>query len=298
MSWFNLSEIFREEEVIPSVSGDDKISYRFLYTRSQWMRGSKIEHEVEGNIDMGISKYDENTFHWSIDFKNVECRKKTNFILEFYIFWDYVKRADFSINIDGQISYDFKAFDLNTSYREKVEKVSQYLDGNRRKNLINGLKKIKDNPVSVKRLFELNPVIQLLCKELDFYHRSLKNSSESPINAYKTTDILRDYFGEGYHLPLKKFSALDKSNGEAIIGSCVGGVDKEKIKKETLFRYMKKLAGKVAIGSDLLLDYSEFYQYNPETFLNTGSLERAETYVQTIIADAWYLEEQTLLIKN
>lgn len=282
------------KETIPAVNGDILLNYHFLCTRKQWIRKHIIEHEIEGNIKIGISKYSQKFTKWSIHFTDIECRKKTNFIPEYYILWDYVQRANFFMSTEGKITtHGFTAFEQERIYKEKIKKISQYIQEEpRKKEMLNILKKSKKNLEILAALLNINPVMQLLCREFKFYHTYKKTEDRNKVKPFYTYEVLNDYFGADIHLPIKKISVLDNRNKDMIAGSSVGGVDKGKIREEDFFRYIKKIAGKVAIGRELLLDYSEYYQYDKGDFWNIYGFEQAENYIQTAISEAWFLEEQ------
>lgn len=296
-----LKEIFHERmnvnETIPPVIGDPILDYHFVYTRKQWVRGHIFDHEVEGNIKVGILKHSKEYFKWNIQFTEIVCRKKTNYIPEYYILWNYIQRANFYINSKGKITtHDFISFGQNQIYKEKVKKISQYIQEEQRKKLIlNILKNSKKSTYILASLLNTNPIIQLLCKEFEFHNTNKTNDGLSTIKSYYTKDELKNYFGSKFHLPIKKFSILDNRDDEIIIGSSIGGVDNEKIKNQDLLRYIKKIAGKVNIGKEFLLDYSEYYTYDKKNFSNKYGFDQAESYIQTAVFDAWFLEEQVIL---
>ena len=287
-----------KEENIPPVSGDTHSTYHFSFTRNQWIRGLKIEHEVEGIVEVGICPYNKTFFKWSIAFKNIECRKKENFLPEYYLFWDYIQRADFLIHINGKIAeYNFKTYGIDTAYKQKIKKCSDYLENGRRNTVQSDLKKIKKDPSLQMKLLRENPVIQFLSKEFKFHIQFKSQKDKQVLNSSYSNEILESYFGENFHLPIKKYNLLDKSKENLILGSCIGGLDKEKMNETDFYRYMKRLAGKVTIGRELLVDYSEYYQYDPKAFIKSYDFLKAESYLQTIIAEAWFLEEQIVLNK-
>jgi hypothetical protein len=280
-----------------SLSESEKVAtHSFLFTRKQWIQGKKIEHEIVGEIDTEISKQKENMFKWRVHLKNTTCKEKTNSILEFYIFWDYIQSVDFVTDKKGRILHEIETFGQDEICKEKIRKVKENnIDANRKQAILNSLKVIKKNPVYLKALFEKNPVIQLLCRNLELYNKNTTENNSVSLHTYYTKDTMLDYFGKDIHLPVKKYSSWDKRNEKNIVAACIGGIDKEFWEEEKIFKYMRNIAGKVNIGRELFLDYSEYYQYNKNDVLNTGNLEKAENYIETAVTDAWYLEEQTVL---
>lgn len=286
-----------EENISIPLDENHKCTYNFLYTRKQWIQEKIIEHEIIGEVDTIISQSGENTFKWQVHLKNIKCKEKTNSIPEFYILWDCIQRVDFYTDRSGKIYYIDAPLGEDEIYKEKVRKIKQSdMDNNRKESILYVLKKIKNSRDYQKLLFEKNPVIILLCKNLDVYTSNNKVDTLSfPVHTYHSQEVIPDYFGEGIHLPIKKFSSWDKRNPDNTIAACVGGVDKNLLDSEKFLKYMKDIAGKVNTGSELFLDYSEYYQYGKGSPSGTENMEKAEIYMETVVADAWCLKEQTVL---
>jgi len=291
-----LSDTESEENNENPLEENNKTTYSFLYTRKQWIRKKKIEHEIAGNIDTNISQVGKNTFKWQVHFKNIECKEKTNSIPEFYIFWNYLQRVDFLTDGKGRITYAIQSFGQDRIYKGKKDEIKQFdMDNNRKQTIIQGLKEIKRNPAYQKTLFESNPVIVMLCRNLDMYIKNTAESNSTPVHTYYSEEIMHNYFGKDFHLPVKKYYSWDKRNADNFIAACVGGIDKNSLDEDKFFKYMRKLAGKVNIGRKLFLDYSEYYQHDKKDLSVTGNLKEAENYAETAVVDAWYLEERTFL---
>ncbi|TWP23451.1 hypothetical protein ETU10_06900 [Apibacter muscae] len=297
-----LRNLFRNEvssvSAIPEVQGRLKKTYNYVYERRQWLRGQSMKHKVEGIIQAAISPYSKNYTKWEIYFKDVNLRKTSNFVLEYYILWDFVRRANFYMSTNGKITtHEFDAFGQKEIFKEKQEKIYQYLrEGTRRDAIEKVIKGVNQNSILLARTLKANPIIQLLAKEFSFFQENLlQNTHQLPVFSFNSNEIMEDYFGAGKHLPLKKFSSLNLSLKDATIGSSVNGWNKEEIDTGNFFRFMKQLAGKIQIGRELLVDSSEYYKYAPTDFFNQRKLLEAESYTQTVVAEAWFLEEQTSL---
>lgn len=297
-----LRDLFRNDvssvSAIPEVQGRFKNSYNYVYERRQWIRGQIIKHKVEGIIQAAISPYSKNYTKWEIYFEDINLRKTSNFVLEYYILWDFVRRANFYMSTNRKITtHEFDAFGQNEIYKEKQEKIYQYLkEGSRRDAILKVIKGVNHNSVLLARTLKANPVIQLLAKEFSFFQENLmQNTHQIPVFSFYSKEIMEDYFGAGKDLALKKFSSLNLSLKDAIVGCAVNGWNKEEIDTGSFFRFMKQLAGKIQIGRELLVDSNEYYKYAPTDFFNNRKLLEAESYTQTAVADAWFLEEQTSL---
>lgn len=301
MGWLNnflglgksASEI--EEETYPAVIGSDKQHFSFVYTHKHWLANRDVSHHITGDIDIGIQYERAGTQKWSILMHNVQCDWELNCLPEIYLFFNCVKRIEIYVDQHGQLLDTLYPISQSIFLKEKQKEISKHVKdekqaGNLKRFFVANL----SNPQFLQKIIPHNQIIKTLINAM--LAANLHNSKPG-LDQIAAPYLIPGYFGNEAKLPIKACWLYKpaKDNGAALTWLRLGGLDEVQYEKQDLNPWISRLNDNFNIGSKLKVDFAEQYRFKLNQALNVTNLTYADHYLETIIADGWYKEEQVII---
>lgn len=301
MSWikdllgFGKTEAEIEAEAFPPVGGTDKQQFSFVYTHKHWIDNIEVAHHITGEVDLGIIYYSGNVQRWSLLFSNIVYDWELPCLPETYLFFNCVKRIECYVDKHGHLLEDLEPISQNILLKQKKKDIYAYVkDSKHADNLSHLFTYNLKEPEFIREILAVNPVFRMLINTMLVCN--LQNDTTSADQIPQPYPI-NNYFGNEAVLPLKAcwIKKPAKTAGDLDTWLRVGGLDDEKYKVQNLHEFLSQASGKFNIENTIAVDFSELYNFKSDAQVNTTSLQYAEGYLETIVPEAWYKEEQVIL---
>ncbi|MET4083680.1 hypothetical protein ABIB40_003652 [Pedobacter sp. UYP30] len=284
-----------EEEAFPPVIGRDRQTFSFDYTHKHWVAEREVKHHIIGDIAIGVQRENSGTQKWSILMNNVKCDWALNCLPETYLFFNCIKRIEIYIDSEGKLLDTLYPISQSAFLKEKKRAVSEHVeDSGQRSNLKRFFERNLMKDEFLQAIIPYNPIVKTLLNALS----ATKLHDNNPdLNQIPEPYHIPGYFGNKAILPIKACWLYKPANENIpnLNWMRFGGLDEELYKKQELQSFINTLNGHFESDTNLSLEFSERYEFNPSPRLSVANLTYAESYLETIIARGWYKEEAVIL---
>jgi hypothetical protein len=287
-----------EQEAFPAVTGTDKQSFSFVYTHQHWVAGRKVAHHITGELAVGVQLESPGIQKWSILMNNLQYDWTFDCLPETYLLFSCVKRIELYVDEQGKLLDTLYPINQSVYLKEKKRDIKRYItDEKQLKKLNRFFESNLSNTRFLQQVLPQNPVIRTLITAL--LAAGLHNS-QPELGQIAEPYHIPGYFGNAAILPIKACWLHEpaKNSDADITWLRIGGADEQLYKEQNLVAWLSTLNDNFNIGKKLDVDFAEQYRFKPGQKLNVAHLVYAESYLQTIIAEGWYKEEEVIIQAN
>jgi hypothetical protein len=280
-------------------------AYQFSYAANHVINRISVGQRFQGIVERGLLQYNpiNKTQQWRIVFRDVQYDWAGGGLLHLYSLYEALEDIILTVNNKGELIAAHYPIDASSAVRTWERKwkglKAHFEDKDKALLYFRSISKAMSTKKFVHELMKHHPALQPFYKIAGLEQREeVTTCAADPQIA--GTQLLKDYFGKDYSLPLKtcwlKRQLPDVVNNTDATWVQVGGLDSANFDQAAFTKHMRTGSGNPIMNVELHVNYSGYYEtIRPRQHLPFLDLAFSESYLETAVPGMWYKEEQTIL---